>query len=154
MWQFTSAYPRRPLHSPSPPPPWQPQVCSVCRKRWWFKTQKEQSNAGLLESSWLCLPFLCLKKRFSVVREVRETASYGLRFLLDVIGNKIENQKQGNFSQCGSPRVSIRLSRLTPLITGHGNPLQYSCLENPMDREESGRLRSMGSQESDMTEVT
>ena len=28
---------------------------------------------------------------------------------------------------------------------GHGNPLQYSCLENPMD-EESGGLHSMGSQ--------
>ena len=28
---------------------------------------------------------------------------------------------------------------------GNGNPLQYSCLENPMD-EESGRLQSMGSQ--------
>ena len=29
---------------------------------------------------------------------------------------------------------------------GNGNPLQYSCLENPMDR-----LQSMGSQESDTT---
>ena len=30
---------------------------------------------------------------------------------------------------------------------GHGNPVQYSCLENPMDRgEESGRLQSAGSQ--------
>ena len=28
---------------------------------------------------------------------------------------------------------------------GHGNPLQYSCLENPMDREPGG-LQSMGSQ--------
>ena len=28
---------------------------------------------------------------------------------------------------------------------GHGNPLQYSCLENPMDRG-PGRLQSMGSQ--------
>ena len=28
---------------------------------------------------------------------------------------------------------------------GNGNPLQYSCLENPMD-EEAGRLQSMGSQ--------
>ena len=27
----------------------------------------------------------------------------------------------------------------------HGNPLQYSCLENLMDREESGRLQAMGS---------
>ena len=35
---------------------------------------------------------------------------------------------------------------------GNGNPLQYSCLENPMDREEPGRLQSTGSQESSTTE--
>ena len=30
---------------------------------------------------------------------------------------------------------------------GHGNPLQYFCLENPMDRgEEPGRLQYMGLQ--------
>ena len=29
---------------------------------------------------------------------------------------------------------------------GNGNPFQYSCLENPMDREEPGGLQSMGSQ--------
>ena len=28
---------------------------------------------------------------------------------------------------------------------GNGNPLQYSCLENPME-EEPGRLQSTGSQ--------
>ena len=28
---------------------------------------------------------------------------------------------------------------------GHGNPLQYSCLENPTDREADG-LQSMGLQ--------
>ena len=28
---------------------------------------------------------------------------------------------------------------------GNGNPLQYLCLENPVDRE-AGRLQSMGSQ--------
>ena len=28
---------------------------------------------------------------------------------------------------------------------GHGNPLQYSCLENPT-KEEAGGLQSMGSQ--------
>ena len=28
---------------------------------------------------------------------------------------------------------------------GHGNPLQYSCLENPME-EEPGGLQSMGPQ--------
>ena len=31
------------------------------------------------------------------------------------------------------------------LAEGHGTPLQYSCLENPMDRE-AWRLRSMGLQ--------
>ena len=34
---------------------------------------------------------------------------------------------------------------------GNGNPLQYSCLGNPMDRK-PGRLQSMGSaKESDTT---
>ena len=28
----------------------------------------------------------------------------------------------------------------------HGNPLQFSCLENPMDRKEPGRLQSIVSQ--------
>ena len=28
---------------------------------------------------------------------------------------------------------------------GNGNPLQYSCLENPRNREESGGLPSVGS---------
>ena len=32
---------------------------------------------------------------------------------------------------------------------GHGNPLQYSCLKNPLDR---GAWRSWGHKESDMTE--
>ena len=30
-----------------------------------------------------------------------------------------------------------------PLGGGHYNPLQYSCLENAMDREESGELYSV-----------
>ena len=29
---------------------------------------------------------------------------------------------------------------------GNGNPLQYSCLENPMDKEPGGLLQAMGSQ--------
>ena len=29
---------------------------------------------------------------------------------------------------------------------GNGNPLQHSCLENPMDGEEPDRLKYMGSQ--------
>ena len=34
---------------------------------------------------------------------------------------------------------------------GHGNPCQYSCLENPMDKEPDG-FSSWGHKESDMTE--
>ena len=29
---------------------------------------------------------------------------------------------------------------------GNGNPFQYFCLENPMDRQEPGGLKFMGSQ--------
>ena len=36
---------------------------------------------------------------------------------------------------------------------GHGNPLQYSCMENPMDRG-AGGLQSRGHKELDMTEAT
>ena len=36
---------------------------------------------------------------------------------------------------------------------GHGNPLQYSCLENPMDREAPWTTVHSVT-ESDMTEVT
>ena len=35
--------------------------------------------------------------------------------------------------------------------SGHGNPLQYSCLENPMDR---GTQRAYSHKESDVTETT
>ena len=35
---------------------------------------------------------------------------------------------------------------------GHGNPLQYSCLENPMEPEEPGS--PPGHKESDATEAT
>ena len=34
---------------------------------------------------------------------------------------------------------------------GNGNPLQYSCLENPIDRGASQLLVSTGSQDSDTT---
>ena len=37
---------------------------------------------------------------------------------------------------------------------GRGNPLQYSCLENPMDRGAWQATRSMGCKELGTTEVT
>ena len=50
----------------------------------------------------------------------------------------------------------IRYMGLTPGLgrspgEGNGNPLQYSCLENPKT-EEPGELQSKESQESDTTE--
>ena len=36
---------------------------------------------------------------------------------------------------------------------GHGSPLQYSCLENPLDRR-AWQATVHGSQRVDMTEVT
>ena len=36
---------------------------------------------------------------------------------------------------------------------GHGNPLQYSCLENPCDRSQAG-YSPRGRKESDTTKVT
>ena len=38
------------------------------------------------------------------------------------------------------------IGKRNPPGEGNGNPLQYSCLENSMDREEPGRLQSRGSQ--------
>ena len=37
---------------------------------------------------------------------------------------------------------------------GNGNPLQYPCLENPMDRGAWGGYSSWGCKESDMPEMT
>ena len=37
---------------------------------------------------------------------------------------------------------------------GHGNPLQYSCLENPMDNRSLAGYSLWDCKESDMTEVT
>ena len=37
---------------------------------------------------------------------------------------------------------------------GHGNPLQYSCLENPIDRGAWRAFVHRGHKELDMTEVT
>ena len=47
---------------------------------------------------------------------------------------------------------SIPESEISP-VGEHGNPLQYSCLENPVDRG-AWRAMALGSQRLDATEVT
>ena len=37
---------------------------------------------------------------------------------------------------------------------GHGNPLQYSCLENPHGQRSLAGYRPLGHKHSDMTELT
>ena len=44
------------------------------------------------------------------------------------------------------------LSWEDPAGEGNGDPLQYSCLENPVDRGAGRTTQSVGSQESNMTE--
>ena len=59
-----------------------------------------------------------------------------------------QHSSVGKESVCnaGDPGSIPRLGR--SLGEGNSNPLQYSCLENPMGREEPGRLQSMGLQKS------
>ena len=54
-------------------------------------------------------------------------------------------------SACNARDIASFLGSGRPPGEGNGNPLQYSCLENPMDSEEPGKLQSMGSQELDTT---
>ena len=54
-----------------------------------------------------------------------------------VVKNPCANE--GDAGDVGSIPESGKLPR-----EGHGNPLQYSCLENPMDREAWQAIQSMG----------
>ena len=54
------------------------------------------------------------------------------------------------YLQCGRPEFDLWVGK-TP-GEGNGNLLQYSCLENSMDRRATGWLESMWLQRSDMTE--
>ena len=61
----------------------------------------------------------------------------GMVFRLMVMNHPTNAEDAGLILESGRPQGG-----------GDGNPLQYSCPENPMDRwtEEPGRLQSLGSQ--------
>ena len=61
-------------------------------------------------------------------------------------------QSMGSLESDTTERLHIHFS-LSCTGEGNGNPLQYSCLENPRDGKPDG-LPSMGRTESDMTEAT
>ena len=77
----------------------------------------------------------------------------GLTSLIFVVLDTVNLQFQGfphssvgKKSACNAGDLGSIPGSGRPPGEGNGNPLQYSCLENPMDR-----LQSMGSQESDTT---
>ena len=49
----------------------------------------------------------------------------------------------GKESTCQAGDASLNPGLGRSLGGGNGSPLQYSCLENPMDREDPGRLHSI-----------
>ena len=51
------------------------------------------------------------------------------------------------------PHFVISSDLMALIGEGNGNPLQYSCWENPVDRRPGG-LQFISLRESDMTEVT
>ena len=59
----------------------------------------------------------------------------------------------GKESACDTGDVSSILGSGRSSGGGHGDPLQYSCLGNPME-EEPGGLQSMGCKELHTTEAT
>ena len=64
-------------------------------------------------------------------------------------GGTVVKNPPANAGDSGSIPGSGRSPR-----EGNGNPLQYSCLENPMDRGAWLVTGHGGCKESDMTEVT
>ena len=60
-----------------------------------------------------------------------------------ILGFPGGSEVKASASNAGDPGLIPGLGRSPE--EGNGNPLQYSCLENPID-EEPGRLQSMGSQ--------
>ena len=68
-------------------------------------------------------------------------------FVEDFPGGSVVKNPPANAGEVGSIPGSGKSSG-----GRNGNPLQYSCLENPMDRGAWWATQSMELQESDMTE--
>ena len=79
----------------------------------------------------------------SAILVSEQCLSVGLVFISLMVGDPGGSEVEASACNAGDPG-SIPGSRRS-LGEGNGNPLQYSCLENPMD-EEPGVLQSTGSQ--------
>ena len=70
---------------------------------------------------------------------------------MDFPGGASDKEPTCQWRRCKSCRFDPWLGRYPG--RGHGNPFQYSCLENPMDRV-LAKGQSIGCKKSDMTEAT
>ena len=82
-----------------------------------------------------------------------QTAAVALkRVLLGAVGFPYSSVGKELACNSGDPGLIPRSGRFPG--DGNGNPLQYSCLENPMDRGAWWATVYGASKESDMTEAT
>ena len=61
-----------------------------------------------------------------------DSRGHGIKFLIQKLSNSFEQDPQRNTIY--SVTAYIHLYTTTEYREGNGNPLQYSCLENPVDR--------------------
>ena len=78
------------------------------------------------------------------------TLAWKIPWTEELVGYSPWGHKESDMTErlyfCFIFNLKFSLILFLPVIgEGNGNPLQYSCLENPME-EEPGRLQSMGSQ--------
>ena len=78
------------------------------------------------------------------------TLAWKIPWTEELVGYSPWGHKESDMTErlyfCFIFNLNFSLILFLPVIgEGNGNPLQYSCLENPME-EEPGRLQSMGSQ--------
>ena len=74
----------------------------------------------------------------------------GNKFRAALPSNGLPSLPVGKQSACSAGDLGLIPGSGRSPGEGNGNPLQYSCLENPMDCSRQAPL-SMGSRESDMT---
>ena len=109
-------------------------------------------------SLWLCLSFhLSVSLHFSISLSLsltHTTTRKLTKILIEVVSDKwgFPGGSNGKEPTCnaGDPGSIPGLGR-SPR-GGNGYPLQYSCLENPMDRRAWRAMVNRGSKELDMTE--
>ena len=103
-----------------------PELSSYSNHIWW-KAERHNKFSKMLEDFWLWIIF-CFSLKFICIRFSLTSSSH----LYDFPGGTSGKNPTANVRDIRDAG-SIPGSERSP-EGGHGNPLQYSCLENPMDR--------------------